>query len=44
MKLMGTWGFVIETQHAWCMGWIGSWDMVLDELARWDGENKDFQI
>ena len=44
MQIMVTWGFGIGTQHAWYMVWIGSWDTVLDELARGNGENKDFQI
>jgi hypothetical protein len=44
MQIMGTWGFGIGTQHDLYMVWIGSWDKLLDELARGDVENKDFQI
>jgi hypothetical protein len=41
---MGTWGFGIGTQHDLYVVWIGSWDKLLDELARGDVENKNFQI
>lgn len=44
MHIMGTRGFGIGTQHALYMAWNGSWDTVLDELARGDGKNKDFQM